>query len=64
MPPQRTRHARSARLLSLRRTCARLALDEIAVFAGLATNPRRPPVPERNALQTAAMVATVGKSAG
>jgi hypothetical protein len=46
------------------RTAFRLALDEIAALAGLATNrPKRPPVPERYALQAAAIVATVRKSA-
>jgi hypothetical protein len=42
------------------RTAFRLALDEIAAFAGLTTTqPKRPPVPERYALQAAVMVATV-----
>jgi hypothetical protein len=46
------------------RTVFRLALDEIAALVGLATNgPKRPPVPERYALETAAMVATVQKGA-
>jgi hypothetical protein len=41
----------------------RLALDEIAELAGLATKPRRPPVSERCALQAAVMVAKVRKGA-
>ena len=45
------------------RTAFRLALDEIAAIAGLATKPRRPPVPERHALQAAVMVTTVRKGA-
>ena len=36
----------------------RLALDEIAALVGLATKPRRPPVPERYALEAAVMVTT------
>ena len=40
------------------RAAFRLALDEIAALLGLAIKPaRRPPVPERHALQAAAMVA-------
>jgi hypothetical protein len=46
------------------RMAFRLALDEIATLVGLATNrPKRPPVPERYALQTAMMVAAVRKGA-
>jgi len=46
------------------RTAFRLALDEIAALVGLATGkPKRPPVPERYALQAAVMVTTVPKSA-
>ena len=45
------------------RTAFRLALDEIAAHVGLATKARRPPVPERHALQAAGMVTTVRKSA-
>jgi hypothetical protein len=41
----------------------RLALDEIAALLGLATKPRRPPGPERYALQAAVMVTTVRKGA-
>jgi len=44
------------------RTAFRLALDEIAALAGLATKPRRPPVPERCAVQTAAIVTVAMKS--
>jgi hypothetical protein len=41
-------------------TAFRLALDEIAAIAGIATaKPKRPPVPEGCALKTAALVATV-----
>lgn len=44
------------------RTVFRLALDKIAALVELASKPaRRPPVPERYALQAAAMVATVRK---
>jgi hypothetical protein len=45
------------------RTAFRLALDEIAALVGLATKARRPPVPERYALQAAVLVTTVRKSA-
>jgi hypothetical protein len=41
-----------------------MALDEIGALAGLTTDrPKRPPVPERYALQAAVMVATVRNSA-
>ena len=44
--------------------CAfRLALDEVAALAGLATKPERQPLPERCALQAAVMVASVLKVA-
>jgi hypothetical protein len=42
----------------------RLALDEIAALVGLATNkPKRPPVPERYALQAAVIVTAVRRGA-
>jgi hypothetical protein len=46
------------------RTAFRFALDEIGAIVGLTTDrPKRPPVPERYALQATVMVATVRKGA-
>ena len=46
------------------RAAFRLALDEIAALLGRATKPtRRPPIPERYAVQAAVMVTAVGKGA-